>query len=65
MKNQHLHDVSLGDDDVSTLTLWSHCHLHSPQAAKCCRNSRLVVDEDDLMLVQLKKKYVGIFEIVP
>ena len=26
-----------------------HCHLHSLQAANCCRNSRLVVDEDDLM----------------
>ena len=25
-----------------------HCHLHSLQAANCCRNSRLVVDEDDL-----------------
>ena len=25
-----------------------HCHLHPPQAANCCRNSRLVVDEDDL-----------------
>ena len=23
-------------------------HLHPPQAANCCRNSRLVVDEDDL-----------------
>ena len=26
-----------------------HCHLHPLQAANCCRNSRLVVDEDDLM----------------
>ena len=25
-----------------------HCHLHPLQAANCCRNSRLVVDEDDL-----------------
>ena len=34
-----------------TLTLSSlilHCHLHPLQAANCCRNSRLVVDEDDL-----------------
>ena len=29
----------------SSLTL--HCHLHPLQAANCCRNSRLVVDEDD------------------
>ena len=26
-----------------------HCHLHPQQAANCCRISRLVVDEDDLM----------------
>ena len=26
-----------------------HSHLHPPQAANCCRNSRLVVVEDDLM----------------
>ena len=26
-----------------------HCHLYTLQAANCCRNSRLVVDEDDLM----------------
>ena len=25
-----------------------HCHLHPLQAANCCRNSPLVVDEDDL-----------------
>ena len=25
-----------------------HCHLRPPQAANCCRNSRLVVDGDDL-----------------
>ena len=24
-----------------------HCHLHPLQAANCCRNSRLVVNEDD------------------
>ena len=28
---------------LSILTL--HCHLHPLQAANCCRNSRLVVDE--------------------
>ena len=26
-----------------------HCHLHLLQATNCCRNSRLLVDEDDLM----------------
>ena len=26
-----------------------HYHLHPLQAANCCRNSRLVVDEDELM----------------
>ena len=38
----------------AALTLSSlncHCHLHPLQAANCCRNSRLVVDEDDLMWV--------------
>ena len=30
---------------LSILTL--HWHLHPLQAANCCRNSRLVVDEDD------------------
>ena len=29
-----------------------HCHLHPLQAANCCRNSRLVVDEDDLTRVR-------------
>ena len=29
-----------------------HCHIHPLQAANCCRNSRLVVDEDDLMWFQ-------------
>ena len=31
---------------LSSLNL--HCHLHPLQAANCCRNSRLLVDEDDL-----------------
>ena len=35
---------------LSSLTL--HCHLHPLQAPNCCRNSRLVVDEDDLMCVK-------------
>ena len=35
---------------LSSLTL--HCHLHPLQAANCCRNARLVVDEDDLMWVK-------------
>ena len=40
--------------DLLTLTLSSltlHCHPHPLQAANCCRNSRLVVDEDDLKCV--------------
>ena len=39
-------------DVISTLTLSSlnchHCHLQPLQAVNCCRNSRLVVDEDAL-----------------
>ena len=35
---------------LSILTL--HCHLHPLQAVNCCRNSRLVVDEDDLKWVK-------------
>ena len=31
------------------------CHLHSPQAANCCRTSRLVVNEADLNWVTLVK----------
>ena len=34
----------------SILTL--NYHLHPLQAANCCRNSRLVVDEDDLKWVK-------------
>ena len=31
------------------IIMWSlrHGHLHPLQAANCCRNSRLVVDEDE------------------
>ena len=39
----------------SALTLASltfHCHFHPLQAANCCHNSRLVVDEDDLKWVK-------------
>ena len=32
-----------------------HCHLHSLQAANCCRNSRLVVSEDDFKWVAKEK----------
>ena len=39
-----------GKLNLSSLTL--HCHFHPLQAANCCRNSRLVVDEDDLMWVK-------------
>ena len=45
--------------EVCSLTLSSlilHCHLHPLQAANCYRNSRLVVDEDDLMGVKKKRK---------
>ena len=35
---------------LSSLTL--HHHLHPLQAANSCRNSRLVVDEDDLMWIK-------------
>ena len=33
-----------------------HCHLRPPQAANCCRNSRLVVDEDYLKWVKNLRK---------
>ena len=32
-----------------------HCHLHPLQAANCCRNSQLVMGEDDLMWVKNEK----------
>ena len=35
---------------LSRLTL--HCHIHPLQAANCCRNSQLAVDEDDFMWVK-------------
>ena len=36
--------------NLSSLIL--HCHFHPLQAANCCRNSRPVVDEDDLIGVK-------------
>ena len=49
----NINTVSQNDSDVLTLSsLGSLCHLHPLQAAKCCRNSRLVVDEDDLNRVK-------------
>ena len=41
-----------GDPKLTLSSLTSHCHLYPVQAANCCRNSRLVVDEDDLMWVK-------------
>ena len=32
------------------------CHLHPLQAANCCRNSRFVVDEDDLQWLKRQRK---------
>ena len=53
--------------ELKGLTLSSlnyHCHLHPLQAANCCRNSRLVVDENDLEWVTTKKNTV-IFKTFP
>ena len=51
---------------LSNLTLlqaWIyHCHLHPLQAANCSRNSRLVVDEDDLMWVANEQTIVLLFK---
>ena len=41
-----------------------HCHLHPLQAANCCRNSRLVVDEDDFKWVENCRKLPCIGELV-
>ena len=47
---------STGNDlmqDSWTFQAWIYqCHLHPLQAANCCRNSRLVVDIDDLKWVK-------------
>ena len=43
-------------DDFAFFQAWIyHCHLHPLQAANCCRNSRLVVDEDDMKWVTYGK----------
>ena len=42
--------VSFNSVTLSSLTL--PLSSHPLQAANCCRNSRLVVDEDDLMWVK-------------
>ena len=50
---------------LSLITLSSlnlHCHLHPLQAANCCRNSRLVVDEDDLKWVKNEKKITSLLK---
>ena len=39
--------------EYDNLPLSSYLHLHPLQAANCCRNSRLVVDEDDLMWAKI------------
>ena len=47
-----------------TLTLSSlNCHLHPLQAGNCYRNSRLVVDENDLQLVTNEKIYCYFYNI--
>ena len=43
----------LAVDAFSTLSIY-YCHIHPLQAANCCRNSRLAVDEDDLKWVNKK-----------
>ena len=45
------HKVHSGLNILTLSSLTLHCHLHPLQAANCCRNSRLVVDEDDLKCV--------------
>ena len=49
-----------------------YCHLHPLQVENCCRNSRLVVNEDDLMWVEndenchvLVKRFHGKFILKP
>ena len=41
---------------VAYLVMFYNCHLRPLQAANCCRNSRLVVDEDDLKWVKNIRK---------
>ena len=56
MKNESLirqkfdHYLKYQTLGISTLSIMNlPCHHHPLQAANCCRNSRLVVNEDDLM----------------
>ena len=45
------------------LPLFYHYHLHPLQAANCCRNYRLVVDEDDSMWFKNLRKLPSFMEI--
>ena len=45
----------LNDYDITHSSLY-HSNLHPLQAANCCRNSRLVVDEHDLMWFKYERK---------
>ena len=58
LKKNHrfFYDFRPGHVPLTLLILTLHCHLHLLQAANCCRNSRLVVDEDDLKSVEKIKE---------
>ena len=43
---------------ILTLLYYLHCHFHPPQAANCCRNSRLVPDEKLFYVGEKVKKIV-------
>ena len=43
---------------LTLLSLTLHFHFHPLQATNCCRNSRLVVDEDDLQCGEKLMKIV-------
>ena len=53
-------DIAKAQRSSHYVTSLSHCNLHSLQAAKCCRNSRLVVNEDDLTWVKMRKYIISI-----
>ena len=43
---------------VCVVMAWIYyCHLHLLQAATCCRNSRLLVEKDDLKWVKKQRKF--------
>ena len=42
-----------------------HCHLHLLQAANCCCNSRLVVDEKILKWVANQKDNIVVIKTAP